>query len=145
MWARMLEDKAFLDHFINTNQKRLAMHYTVVTKFLEQHDIPYFPGGNAALFVWVDLRKWLLGDSKDVSSLLMSSAHAEQLKAKQDLMYQAWHKKGVMIAKGSAFLTEELGWFRIVFTAEEEALRIGLQRFVDVLQEMKGDGRFSSA
>lgn len=41
-----------------------------------------------------------------------------------------------MISKGTSYPTEELGWFRIVFTVDEDCLRIGLQRFVDRLNEV---------
>jgi hypothetical protein len=41
-----------------------------------------------------------------------------------------------MVNKGTACLTEELGWFRIVFTVDQESLRVGLRRFLDGLREV---------
>lgn len=143
MWARILEDRVFLEYFISENQKRLAKHYNVLTEFLDKHGIGYVKGGNAAVFLWVDLRDSLLGDSYagDVRALSMSSPEMQKFKRKQDLLSKTWQENGVMIAKGSAFLSEELGWFRIVFTAEEAALRTGLQRFIEVLQALKHSGQ----
>ena len=142
MWSRILEDKTFLNRFISENQNRLAKHYTILTNFLREHSISFFEGGNAGVFVWVDLRAWLLhsptvSSKNAVSALKPSSSEFDMFKAKESLLSKTWHQKGVMIAKGSQFLSEELGWFRIVFTAEEDGLMIGLQRFIDVLQELK--------
>lgn len=47
---------------------------------------------------------------------------------------------GVGISAGSGFFTEELGWFRITFTVEKEALLVGLKRLLKCLQEIKADG-----
>ena len=44
-------------------------------------------------------------------------------------------KNGVMIGYGSNFFTEELGWFRITFTARKEALTLGLERVWKAVQE----------
>lgn len=46
-------------------------------------------------------------------------------------------KEGVMIAKGSNFNSEELGWFRITFTADEKALKLGLERLSASLASVK--------
>lgn len=43
-------------------------------------------------------------------------------------------EEGVAIAFGTNFFTEELGWFRLTFTARREALEIGLQRLWKALQ-----------
>ncbi|KAK5166421.1 uncharacterized protein LTR77_007964 [Saxophila tyrrhenica] len=136
MWARILEDTPFLDRFIGDNQKQLASHYALLTNFLDDNHIPYFQGGNAALFLWVDLRRWLLGNSDaDTAVLRSTSPDAAKYKAKEDRLSKRWLEKGVMIAKGSRSLSEEIGWFRIVFTAEEKALRTGLNRFLEGLRE----------
>lgn len=41
---------------------------------------------------------------------------------------------GVAISLGSSFSTEELGWFRISFAVEEQALYAGLQRLLQCLE-----------
>lgn len=63
-------------------------------------------------------------------------------------MYQDREKKlskrcivgGVGISAGSSYFTEELGWFRITFTVEKEALLVGLKRMLKCLQEIKANG-----
>lgn len=142
MWSRILEDQSLLTHFISENQKRLAKHYKICIDILTEHKIPYYPGGNAGLFIWVDMRNWLLGERRagDFKALKTSSRGIGEYRSKESVLSKTWLDKGVMIANGSAFYTEELGWFRIVFTAEEAGLRLGLQRFVDGLQELKQKG-----
>lgn len=137
MWARVLEDKSFLNYYISENQKRLAKHYKICTGFLSELKIPYYAGGNAGLFIWVDLRGRF---SKDLKTLKTSSPSVDEYRTKQDRLSKTWLNKGLMIANGSAFYTEEMGWFRIVFTAEEEGLRLGLKRFIEGLEEQKQKG-----
>jgi hypothetical protein len=47
---------------------------------------------------------------------------------------------GVVISQGSSFGTEELGWYRISFAVEEQALNVGLQRLGACLDSIKNDG-----
>lgn len=50
-----------------------------------------------------------------------------------------------MISKGTSYSTEELGWFRIVFTVDESCLKLGLQRFVDGVHEIMSKGNVKLA
>ncbi|KAK4543118.1 hypothetical protein LTR36_005895 [Oleoguttula mirabilis] len=129
-WARILEDAAFLAWYIAENQRRLAEHYRILTDFLDEQSIPYFRGGNAGIFLWVDLRRHLDSGTRSDGSAANSLRAAKEVQ-----LSDAWLLKGVMIARGGKFLSEELGWFRITFTAEKPALREGLRRFVEVLDE----------
>lgn len=47
---------------------------------------------------------------------------------------------GVAITLGSSFSTEELGWFRISFAVEEQALNAGLQRLIQCLEFIQAGG-----
>ena len=73
--------------------------------------------------------------------LKLTSPRFEDRKVKETLISEACLSKGVMIAKGSNFLSEELGWFRLTFTANEKVLMVGLQRMVDALKELKKSGQ----
>ena len=42
LWASMLEDEEYTSKFFATNQRRLAEHYALATRFLDQHGIPYY-------------------------------------------------------------------------------------------------------
>lgn len=142
MWARILEDKEFLDFFISENQRRLGARYAYMVDFLRQHKIPFFEGGNAGVFVWVDLRSWFRNERESSGSneLLLSHSNNGIYKNLETSLSKIWWQRGVMISKGTSYLTEELGWFRIVFTVDEGCLRAGLQRFIDGLNEATGGG-----
>lgn len=45
-------------------------------------------------------------------------------------------KNGVMVAPGSLYESEELGWFRVTFTVGEEALKEGLTRILKALEDL---------
>lgn len=122
----MLEEGDFLSWYLVENQARLKKHYGILTSFLEQHDIPYFKGGNAGIFLWVDVRKYITETIDSIDKL--------GAKEREARLARAWPRKGVMIANGSNFRSEEPGWVRITFTAEEQALREGLRRFMATLE-----------
>lgn len=42
IWASILEDEAFTQNFLATNQQRLAEQYAFTTRFLDEHEIPYY-------------------------------------------------------------------------------------------------------
>ena len=42
IWAAMLENKSYLDSFLETNQRLLAEQYAITTQFLDEQGIPYF-------------------------------------------------------------------------------------------------------
>ncbi|KNG89076.1 hypothetical protein ANOM_002929, partial [Aspergillus nomiae NRRL 13137] len=52
IWARVLEDTAFLQYFFHTYSERLTKSYSHVRDYMEDHGIEYFRGTNAGLFVW---------------------------------------------------------------------------------------------
>ncbi|EMC97585.1 hypothetical protein BAUCODRAFT_107204 [Baudoinia panamericana UAMH 10762] len=115
-WARILEDDKWLKQFLTESQKRLSTNYGTLTSFLDQHSIPYYKGGNAAIFLWVDLRRWKTEDAITEECL----------------------KAGVMVAKGTNFVPEELGWFRLTFSTQKEVLEEGLRRLTESLKKFDG-------
>jgi DNA-binding transcriptional MocR family regulator len=88
IWARILEDKEFLKRFLSENRRRLAARYAMVASFLRENDIPFFQGGNAGVFVWIDLRH-LLRDPKDLDdagAMLISSPKSGKYHSKEELL-----------------------------------------------------------
>ncbi|KAK4900771.1 hypothetical protein LTR27_001950 [Elasticomyces elasticus] len=135
-WARILEDEKFLQWYLPENQKRLATNYSTLIKFLDENSISYFRGGNAGIFLWVYLAQRTASSGKSDSAVRMSglkqadeeSATLEAEQSYDRLLADTCSKSGVMIGRGSRFLSEEAGWFRITFSADEVALRTGLDR-----------------
>ncbi|KAG4442585.1 hypothetical protein IFR05_001915 [Cadophora sp. M221] len=129
LWAKLLEDTEYLDTFIATNQRRLSENYTLATSILTSHNIEYFKGSNAGVFLWIDLRKYF--DSEETLDGRM---------AREKDIVQKCEEKGLFVGYGSNFFSEEVGWFRITFTARDEVLRVGLQRLVGVLKALGKGG-----
>ncbi|KAK5705782.1 hypothetical protein LTR17_021371 [Elasticomyces elasticus] len=135
-WARILEDEKFLQWYLPENQKRLGANYCTLIKFLDKNSISYFRGGNAGIFLWVYLGQGTASGGIPDSAVEKSNGRqfggasatleAEQLYDR--LLADTCLKNGVMIGRGSRFLSEEAGWFRITFSADEVALRTGLDR-----------------
>lgn len=42
LWASILEDEDFLKKFFARNQQGLAEQYAITTRFLDEHEIPYY-------------------------------------------------------------------------------------------------------
>ncbi|KAK5734937.1 hypothetical protein LTR17_008570 [Elasticomyces elasticus] len=135
-WARILEDEKFLQWYLPENQKRLATNYSTLTKFLNENSISYFQGGNAGIFLWVYLGRQTASSGASDSAVRKSdggqfdvASVTHQTEQSYDLLLaDTCLKNGVMIGRGSRFLSEEAGWFRITFSADEVALRTGLDR-----------------
>ena len=50
LWTRMLDDRAWLDSYLEENSKRLAIYYKRAVKWLERNHIDYIKGGLVHLF-----------------------------------------------------------------------------------------------
>ncbi|KAK4161058.1 putative 1-aminocyclopropane-1-carboxylate synthase [Cladorrhinum sp. PSN259] len=143
IWAGMLDNQSYLDTFLGTNQNRLAEHYAITTQFLDEQGIPYFGNSNAGMFLWIDLRRLLSGTQTNDGTLpdlflrrLSPEDRGKYLQKEQDIFDRCAENK-VLLACGSAFSTEELGWFRLTFTANKEALLVGLERLKKVFEHLR--------
>lgn len=96
IWARMLEDKAWLENFVETNSKHLAKHYAMLTGALDGRGIPYLKGGNATMFAWVDL----------VGYVKPNARGEERRKLETDIA-AACKANGVMIARAANYQAGE--------------------------------------
>ncbi|KAI2487141.1 Aspartate/tyrosine/aromatic aminotransferase [Pyrenophora tritici-repentis] len=124
VWADMLEDELFLGDFKLENHKVLAKHFTILRSFLNQQNIPYYSNVHAGVFLWVDLRRYLPGNSApEPATSAVDANHDGEIRLFKRLL-----KAGVVVSQGSSFGTEELGWYRISFAVEDQALNVGLQR-----------------
>ncbi|KAK3987206.1 putative 1-aminocyclopropane-1-carboxylate synthase [Cladorrhinum sp. PSN332] len=143
IWAAMLESKNYLNHFLETNQKQLAEQYAIAAQFLDEQGIPYFANSNAGMFLWIDLRRLLCGVQSseatlpDLSLRRLSPEDREKYLQKELDIFDRCAENKVLLAPGSAFSTEELGWFRLTFTPSREALLVGLERLKRVFEQLK--------
>lgn len=95
------------------------------------------------MFLWVDLRRYLRGppvegvDEPVLAIHHLSPQDKTEYQRREMAISRRCVANGVAIALGTHFFTEELGWFRLTFTATREALEIGLQRMCKTLQEIE--------
>ncbi|EED13704.1 acc synthase, putative [Talaromyces stipitatus ATCC 10500] len=140
IWASMLEDHEWRKTFFAKNQSIMANNYALVIKFFKEQDIGFFHM-NAATFVWVDLRRYMLPRnmrSRDAYPMLqVTDPNVGLYLEREAKVIRICSRNGVMIKPGSAYKTEELGWFRVTFTLPEHVLLEGLRRIRKSLKEIE--------
>jgi aspartate/methionine/tyrosine aminotransferase len=136
--CKVLENDEWTDYYIKENQKRLSENYILTVKFLKEHNVPYYPGSNAAFFVWD------LGEAARRRRLSKGVAAMEDLGIEDgdgkesddnmtDIMSKLLEQK-VFLASGEAFGSERQGWFRVVFSQPREYLENGLGRILKAIE-----------
>ena len=116
----MLEDMDWNIRILQLSRDRLAARHKFLQRKLDEHGIDYAPGSHAGFYLWVDLRKYLPRTS-DGSGADGGWKREEQLSA-------AMIREGVYVNPGSTMIADEPGWFRIVFTPDEQVMEEGLRR-----------------
>jgi DNA-binding transcriptional MocR family regulator len=105
------------------------------------------PYRNAGMYIWINLGKYLTSSAlagedgvPDLSVLSLSPSDTALYQDREMSIVRRCMKNGVWIGHGSNFMTEELGWFRLTFTAVMPALEAGLDRILKTLQEIESSG-----
>ncbi|CAI4214743.1 unnamed protein product [Parascedosporium putredinis] len=122
--ANILDDDAWVESYIATNRKKLAANYAIARAWADENGVSYAKGVNAAFFLWVDL------------GAVYRTKHPDREVVNADkVVMDALLRNRVFLASGKAFGSEEPGWFRIVFSVNEEYLLEGLKRVLAALDE----------
>lgn len=121
--SNILEDEAWVDHFLATNKRRLANAYKVAVDALKHHGLEFIPA-NAGHFITVDARSLLKERNNGPSPTIED----------ERWLWKTLLDRGVYIAAGHVFHTRYPGIFRVTFTIEEEKLRKGIAILAQVLQ-----------
>ncbi|KAF3035954.1 hypothetical protein E8E12_006340 [Didymella heteroderae] len=122
--TQMLENREWMRSITELSKTRLAEAYMLISGRLRDMGIRYMEGGNAGLFVWVDLTPWL-----PPTNLESEGATREQMLA------QKFFDHGVHLQPGEEHGRE--GWFRVVFSALEKlAMDEGLRRIEQALGDV---------
>ncbi|KAL2216143.1 1-aminocyclopropane-1-carboxylate synthase [Thermoascus aurantiacus ATCC 26904] len=119
--ATILEDEEFVSSLIAKARQSLAASYKLATSTLDREGIRYVKGGNAGFFIYIDLSPYLPSEPG------LSAQQREFALAQKLLDAGAFLHPGEEHAK-------EPGWFRLVFSQEEEVLVEGLRRILSVLK-----------
>ncbi|POS83586.1 hypothetical protein EPUL_004554, partial [Erysiphe pulchra] len=112
----ILKRPDFVHKFLALSQKRLNKGYEITVNFLETAGIPYFKGGNAGFFIFIDLSKYLvIWNTKQEAGSNPEFALAQHLK-----------EHGVFVHPREEH-SEVPGWYRLVFASMSiDDLRVGL-------------------
>ncbi|KAL7893487.1 pyridoxal phosphate-dependent transferase [Trichoderma sp. SZMC 28014] len=123
--ANILDDHDWVESYIAENKRRLAQQYKSAVSWAKSQGIRYRPGVHAAFFLWVDLGSFYTSLHPDAATDDLNKTIATALL-----------KHRVFLASGTAFGSEEPGWFRIVFSHPEPYLQEGLGRVLQALREL---------
>jgi len=113
----LLADDEFTARLDRERVARLGDAYARTTKVLAEHGVGFVPAG-AGLFVWADLRPWLVEPTFEGETRLW-----------QRLLDEA----RVLVVPGAEFHCGEPGWFRVCFAAAPDMVGSGLERLVRAL------------
>lgn len=115
------------------------LSFGLCLRVLSLADDPLTTNSNAGMFIWIDLRPYILGSS-DPSALSRSRPDSGIFGKRESVIDRICMKHKVSIAQGSIFETEEWGWFRLTFTLPREVLILGIERLMKALDEVKKTG-----
>uniref|UniRef100_A0A668AWM1 1-aminocyclopropane-1-carboxylate synthase-like protein 1 n=1 Tax=Myripristis murdjan TaxID=586833 RepID=A0A668AWM1_9TELE len=107
--ARLLQDRDWVNEFLPENRRRLKTAHNYLTGELQSMGVPYLHRP-AAFYVWADLRK----------VLRPKPSFAEELS-----LWRRFLRHKVVVSCGQAFSCSTPGWFRIVFTDQQQHLQLG--------------------
>ena len=116
----ILEDEEWLEGFLRLSREKLRDHSALARSMLDEKGIKYAPGANAGFFLVVDLRPFLRHMGK------------EGWEAEAALVQKMMGAK-VFLTSGEMMKSEEPGWFRVVFSQDQQTLKEGLRRLFEVL------------
>ncbi|EHK96099.1 putative 1-aminocyclopropane-1-carboxylate synthase-like protein 2 [Glarea lozoyensis 74030] len=120
------EDRTFATELLERGRKMLAESYALATDILNNAGIKYYKGGNAGLFIWMDLSPFLGTPTKEKDGWALEKDLNTRLS-----------KAGVLMSSGAPYHNETPGWFRLVFSREKDLVEEGLRRVIEVVKDMK--------
>ncbi|KKA23054.1 1-aminocyclopropane-1-carboxylate deaminase [Rasamsonia emersonii CBS 393.64] len=119
---------------------RLAASYRLVTSILDREGIRYVKGGNAGFFIYIDLSPYLPSsyseEEEPLSTTTSTSSRQptdQQATKAEFALAQRLLDAGVFLHPGEEHGPKR-GWFRLVFSQEEDVLRKGLNRMIKALK-----------
>jgi 1-aminocyclopropane-1-carboxylate synthase len=115
--ANILEDHSFVESFLSLSRKLLSDNWHLVTSMLDAAGIPYWKGGNAGYFLWIDLSRILKPEGEGG----LDDSEREKELAKRLFDGGVWLNPGQ--ERG-----ERVGWFRVVFSHPRVKVEEGVRR-----------------
>jgi 1-aminocyclopropane-1-carboxylate synthase len=122
--TRLLSSPSWHESFFAASRKKLNTAAKLARGLLDECGVPYAPNDNAGFFLWVDLRAWLVPGVDE-------REREAELNKRMD-------KAGVFLVGGMRQGLLEAGWYRFIFSRDEDTLREGVRRLVRALGEKRG-------
>lgn len=116
----MLEDQKWMNGFVKISLGRLATHNKIVRETLAELGVEIYPGANAGFFLWANLAPFMPKARDGVQE--KDNWEGEMM------IMQKFMQNKVFMMNGAEMNSEEAGWFRFVFSQDEQILRLGLER-----------------
>ena len=116
----ILEDKEWVESFFFASREKLRDHSALTKSMLDEKGIKYAPGSNAGFFLVIDLRPFLKYTGK------------EGWEAEAALVEKMMGAR-LFLTSGEMMKSEEPGWFRLIFSQDQQTLKEGLRRLFEVL------------
>ena len=132
----LLEDDEWLEAFFARSRDKLAEGRKVAGRVLEEKGVPFYAGANAGFFLWVDLRRWLPPAATSVApggGEEGDGKRVEEGKKREKVLVDRMIEKKVFLTPGMDMFAEEPGFFRLVFSQEEDVVREGLRRVFEAI------------
>lgn len=121
--AELLEDDAWVDMYVEENNRRLRESYAGLHAALERHNIPHVVA-TSAMFCWLDL-----------SSALPENATWEDERA---LWREIVYEHGVLMSPGEACYHDKPGFMRMCFAwVPAQALPVAVERIAKCVENRK--------
>ncbi|KAL2853786.1 pyridoxal phosphate-dependent transferase [Aspergillus pseudoustus] len=117
----ILQDEEFVAEFTEKSRRDLAYSYRIATSILDEAAISYIKGGNAGFFLYIDLSPYLPNDD------------TLQPREREFTLAQKLLDNGLFLHPGEEHC-KDLGWFRLVYSHDEDVLREGLRRLVKTVK-----------
>uniref|UniRef100_A0A3P8XEC9 1-aminocyclopropane-1-carboxylate synthase-like protein 1 n=1 Tax=Esox lucius TaxID=8010 RepID=A0A3P8XEC9_ESOLU len=120
--AKLLQDRDWIDGtFLPENRRKMHAAHGYMAGELQSLGVPFLHR-HACFYIWADFRKYL-----------RRSSFEEEL-----ALWRCFLQHKVLLSCGQAFHCSTPGWFRIVFTDQQQHLTLGMQRIRKALEGING-------
>lgn len=116
--------------FLKENNIRIHKRVSQLMKLLDQYQITYLEP-DSGLFLWMDLREFLLSPSNDDDGKEQKEEKSVQdhEDLERELYLDLMHNHGLLFTPGMSMRNAEAGFFRLVFTAAtDQEFELALER-----------------
>ncbi|KAI9654444.1 MAG: hypothetical protein M1831_005410 [Alyxoria varia] len=124
----ILEDGAWLDHFLQLSRERLSERNKQTRRILDDAGIKYHLGSNAGFFLWINLQPYLPRET--------AGKPIDDGWQREAALSQQFIDNGVYLTEGQGLSSEAPGWFRVIFSQDERVIRAGLERVFKTIDKV---------